>query len=278
MTAVGSLGKTQGHRTEAAHTAGLVGLVARGVLYLALAVLALELVFGNRAEDADPRGAMHDLARNGFGVVVLVVLVLGFAAFAALHLYRAIKDPDHKATRRANDAFWAAVNGFLAFLALSFLLSSSKPSGDSDQTDKTFTAKVMDVSGGRFLVGVVGLAILGYGLYLLIRAFLDQRQDERAVLEAAPQETPLVRKLARIGNVARGAIIGFIGALVLLAAIQHDPNETEGLDGALKRLLDHSLGDIAVVLVALGFAAFGVYSIARAWVNRPHVGVSNPAH
>ena len=28
--------------------------------------------------------------------------------------------------------------------------------------------------------------------------------------------------------------------LVLVAAIQHDPNETEGLDGALKKLLDHS--------------------------------------
>ena len=132
------------------------------------------------------------------------------------------------------------------------------------------------MSGGRLLVGLVGLAILAYGLYLLWRAFSDDRQDERAVLEAAPQETPAVRKLARIGNVARGAIVGFIGVLVLTAAIQHDPNETEGLDGALKRLLSHSLGEIAVFLIAIGFAAFGVYSIARAWVNRPHArGVSS---
>jgi Domain of Unknown Function (DUF1206) len=273
MTAVGSV-RHAAHddRThQGARTAGLVGLVARGALYIALAVLALELVFGNRGEDADPRGAMHDLAHNGFGIVVLVILVIGFAGFALLHLYHAIANPDGKTSQRVNDIFWAVVNGLLCALAASFLFSPSKPAGDSDQTDKTFSAKVMDMSGGRLLVGAVGLALLSYGLYLLWRAVSDDRQDERAVLDAAPRETPAVRALARIGNVARGAIIGFIGVLVLVAAIQHDPNETEGLDGALKTLLDHSLGEIAVFLVALGFAAFGVYSIARAWVNRDHV-------
>ena len=255
---------------QGARTAGLVGLVARGGLYLALAVLALELAFGNRGETADPRGAMHDLAHSGVGVVVLVILVLGFAAFMLLHLYRAIRNPDNKTSRRVNDVFWAVVNGALAVLAASFLFTSSKSTGDTDQTDKTLTAKVMDHSGGRLLVGAVGLALLGYGLYLIWRAFSDDRQDERAVLEAAPNETPAVRILSRVGNVARGAILGFIGVLVLVAAIQRDPNKTEGLDGALKRLLDHSLGDVAVFLVAVGFAAFGVYSIARAWVNRSH--------
>ena len=258
------------HTRQGARTAGLVGLVARGGLYLALAVLALELAFGNRSETADPRGAMHDLAHSGVGVVVLVILVLGFAAFTLLHLYRAIRNPDNKTSRRVNDVFWAVVNGALAVLAASFLFTSSKSSGDTDQTDKTLTAKVMDQSGGRLLVGAVGLALLGYGLYLIWRAFSDDRQDERAVLEAAPNETPAVRTLSRVGNVARGAILGFIGVLVLVAAIQHDPNKTEGLDGALKRLLDHSLGEFAVFLVAVGFAAFGVYSIARAWVNRSH--------
>ena len=272
MTAIGSVRHAaHDHRTEqGAHTAGLVGLVARGGLYIALAVLALELVFGNRGESADPRGAMHDLAHNGFGIVVLVILVIGFAGFALLHLYRAFTDPDDKTSHRVNDAFWAVVNGLLCALAASFLFSPSKPQGDSDQTDKTFSAKVMDMSGGRLRVGAGGLAILAYGLYLLWRAFSDDRQDERAVLDAAPNETPAVRTLARVGNVARGAILGLIGVLVLIAAIQHDPSETEGIDGALKTMLDHSLGEIAVFLIAVGFAAFGVYSIARAWVNRQH--------
>jgi amino acid permease len=259
------------HRTQrGARTAGLFGLVARGCLYLALAVLALELVFGNRGQDADPRGAMHDLAHNPFGVVVLVILVIGFAAFALLHLYRAMSDPDNKTSHRLQDVFWALVNAAFCALAASFLFSPSKPSGNSDQTDKTWSAKVMDWSGGRLLVGAVGLAILGYGLYLLWRVLTDDRQDEHAVLDAAPNETPMVRTLARIGNVGRGAVLGLIGFFVLVAAITHDPNKTEGIDGALKDLLDHGWGVVAVFLIALGLAAFGAYSIARAWVNRAH--------
>jgi zinc transporter ZupT len=249
-------------------TFGLVGLVARGALYLALAVLALDLVLGNRGQDADPRGAMHDLAQNGFGIFVLAILCIGFAAFTLIHLYRAIADPEHKTSQRVNDAFWAVVNGLLSVLAASFLLAPSKSSSDTDQTDKTLTAKVMDASGGRLLVGLVGLAILGYGLYLLWRAMSNDRQDEKAVLEAAQHETPAIRTLARVGNVGRSAVLILIGVFVLIAAIQHDPNQTEGIDGALKRLLSHGWGDVAVALIALGFAAFGVYSLSRAWVNR----------
>src|SRR5215207_7285524 len=108
-------GTNVGHGTQqGARTAGVVGLVARGALYIALAVLALELVFGDRSESADPRGAMHDLAHNGFGVVVLVILLLGFTLFTLLHLYRAIKNPENKTSRRINDLVWAIVNGFLA--------------------------------------------------------------------------------------------------------------------------------------------------------------------
>ena len=250
------------------NTAGLVGLVARGVLYVALAVLALELVLGNRGKSADPRGAMHDLAQNGFGAFVLAILCIGFAAFALIHLSRAIADPDNKTSHRVNDAFWAVVNGLLSVLAASFLFSPSKPSSGSDQTDKTLTANVMNASGGRIVVGLVGLGILGYGLYLLWRALSNDRQDERAVLDAAPHETPAIRTLARGGNIGRAAVLMFIGLLVLVAAIEHDPNQTEGIDGALKRLLDHSWGPVAVALIALGFAAFGAYSLARAWVNR----------
>jgi hypothetical protein len=161
------------------------------------------------------------------------------------------------------------VNGFLAVLAASFLFTS-KSSGDTDQTDKSLTAKVLNWSGGQLLVGAIGLALLGYGAYLVWRALTDDRQDERAVLEAAPNETPAVRALSRIGNVARGAILGIIGVLVLTAAIEHDPNQTEGIDGSLKRLLAHGWGEVVVLLIALGFAAFGVYSLARAWVNRRH--------
>jgi hypothetical protein len=254
---------------KGAHAAGLWGLAARGALYLILAVLAIGLVVGSSQEDADTRGGLHQLAHNGFGRILLVALAIGFAGFAMWHLYAAsVSDRRrHDATQAVADAARTVVYGALCALAVSFLFTS-KRSGNSDQTDKTWTARVMHWPAGRVLVGVVGVAIVAGGLYLLRRAFSGDEQDERAVLDVAPRETPALHVLGRIGNVARGVIVVLIGAFLVDAAIEYDPNRTVALDGALKRILDATYGGVLVVLVACGFAAYGVYSIARAWVNR----------
>jgi hypothetical protein len=77
--------------------------------------------------------------------------------------------------------------------------------------------------------------------------------------------------LGAIGNAARGAVVVLVRAFLLDAAIEYDANKTVGLDGALRRVLDRSFGGTLVVLVAVGFAAFGVYSTGRALANRRRV-------
>jgi hypothetical protein len=253
---------------KGAHVGALWGLAARGVLYLLLAVLALDLAVGGTRGDVDTPGALHRLAHDPLGNIVLVLLAVGFAAFALWHAYVALWGSSRDDTsRRLSDAGRAIVYALLCALAISFLVTS-KRSGNTDQTDKTWTARVLDWSGGALLVGAVGVAIIACGAYLIWRALSGGPQDEPAVLDAAPRETGSVHVLGAIGNCARGIVVGLVGVFLVGAAVDHDPNKTVGLDGALKRLLDHSFGDVAVVLVALGLAAFGLYSLARAWVNR----------
>jgi hypothetical protein len=252
-----------------AHLGGLWGLASRGLLYLVLAFLALELVSGRSNKNVDARGALHQLAHDTAGQITLGVLAVGFVGFALWHAlvaWRPTGAGSDTGERLANAAR-AVVYGLLAALTISFLTTSAQQ-GNTDQTDQTWTARILEWPAGRWIVGATGIAIIGAGLYLLWRAFSDDRQDERAVLHAAPRETRSLRALGRIGNVARGGVVALIGVFVLQAAIEHDPSQTVGLDGALKRLLDESYGDVLVVLVAIGFASFGIYSIARAWVNR----------
>jgi hypothetical protein len=253
--------------------AGLVGLVARGVLYFVLAVLALELVFGKRrGNDVDARGAMEELARHGFGWVLLVILMIGFASFALWYGYEAVTGhrTRHDGSDRLYDGARAVVYSVLCVLAISFLVSANR-GGDTDRKQQTWTAKVLEWPGGRLLVSAVGLVALGIGLYLAWRAVSDGRQDARAVLEAAPRETSAVHVLGALGNVARGAVVVLIGVFIIVAAFEHDAGEAEGVDGSLKRLLDEPYGDALVVIVAIGLAAFATYSIARAVVNRNEV-------
>jgi hypothetical protein len=262
-------------RTDAeqhASAVGRLGLVARGILYLVLAALALQLVVTSRDAQVDSRGALHELAQNGIGQAALILLMVGFAAFALWHLYVAATggSSGEEVRHRVADAIRAVVYGSLAVLSATFLFAS-KPSGNTDQTGKTWTARVLEWSGGQLLVAAVGVAVGAAGLYLLWRAVTGGPQDEHAVLQAAPRETDALHRLGAVGNAARGAVVALVGLFLIVAAVTYDPNETVGLDGALKRLLDESYGDVLVVLVALGLAAFGVYSIARAWVNRQRV-------
>lgn len=261
-----------------AHVAGLVGLAARGVLYVLLALLAIELITRGGGRNADTRGVLHQLAHHDGGPVLLALLAVGFAGFAAWHAYLALVSDRHRhdRARQFGDIARAVVYGVLCALAVSFL-TTSKRSGNSDQTDKTWTARVLSWPAGRVVVGAVGIALLAGAVYLVWRAVSGRSQDEPAVMDAAPRETPALRALGRVGNVARGVIVGLVGAFLLDAAIEYDPNKTVGLDGALKRILDQSYGDVLVALVALGFAAFGVYSIARAWVNRGSPAEAHPA-
>jgi hypothetical protein len=261
-----------GHRPEVrggARAAGLVGLAARGVLYVLLALVAVELLTQGSGRNADTRGVLHQLAHHDGGPVLLVLLAIGFAGFALWHAFVALL-PDrrrHDAGRVVADLARAVVYGALCALAVSFLVTP-KRSGNSDQTDKTWAARVLHWPVGRVLVVVAGVAVVGGAVYLAWRALTDRPQDEPAVVDVAPRETPVVRMLGRIGNVARAVVLGVVGAFLVDAAVEYDPDKTVGLDGALKRILDHSYGEVLVVLVAIGFAAFGVYSLARAWVNR----------
>jgi hypothetical protein len=112
------------------------------------------------------------------------------------------------------------------------------------------------------------------GLWLAWRALRGGAQDEHAVLEAAPRETVALHRLGAIGNVARGAVVALVGIFLVVAAVDYDPSEAVGLDGALKRVLDQRFGEVLILLVAAGLAAFGIYSIARAWVNRRQAAIA----
>jgi hypothetical protein len=240
------------------------------VLYLLLAVLAVDLAVSRGAE-VDTKGALATLADNAAGKVLLVILAVGFAAFALWHLFSTARHRSGKQGERLLDVGRAVVYGALSALAVSFLLSASSSGADSEKTERAWTARVLEWPGGRFLVAGFGAVVIGVGLYLLWRSLMGDSPDSQAERDAAPNETPAVHTLGAVGNAARGGVVVLIGAFFVGAAIDHDPNDTVGLDGALKRLLDTSIGTVLVLLVAAGFAAFGLYCIARAYVNRGQV-------
>jgi phosphate/sulfate permease len=70
------------------------------------------------------------------------------------------------------------------------------------------------------------------------------------------------------GHVARGAVFGLVGVFLAKAAIEYDPNEAVGIDGALAKLVQQPYGPWLLGLVAAGLIAYAVYCLVEARYRR----------
>lgn len=228
-----------------------LGYAASGVLHLLLAWVTVRLAFGSGGEEADQQGALSQLGSEGAGRVLLVVLLIGFVLLA---LWQAVDAIAHgSAGERVKAAAKAVVYAVLAVTTIQ-VLSGSGSSGGSQPT-----AGLLGSGIGRVLVGLVGLGIVAVGGYHVVkgwkRKFLaDLRQHPGRAVERAGQ----------VGYIGKGIALAVLGVLVVTAAVTADPERAEGMDVALRTLAELPFGAVLLCLIALGFAAYGVYAFGRA--------------
>ena len=80
--------------------------------------------------------------------------------------------------------------------------------------------------------------------------------------------------LGRAGFTAKGVVFNLIGAFLILAGVQADPSEAEGLGGALRSLQGQPYGWILLGLTAIGLGCYGAFSFSEALFRR--IKVPNP--
>ena len=235
-----------------------VGLAARGLVYVVLGALVLQVAGGDRSGDASATGAIRAVGRTGAGTALLVLRTAGFLAYSAWRLALAATGDD--LSERARDGASGLVYIGFSWLAISLVLGRNGGDGNAEEG---WTARVLAVSGGRWLVAGAGLALAGLGVYWVRKAF---RRDYRPPLHA---DTPqVVVALGSAGYGARAAAAAAVAWFLVQAAVQFDPTEAEGLDGALSRVAASSWGPAALVVVAACFVAFGVFSWCQArWAD-----------
>ena len=75
-------------------------------------------------------------------------------------------------------------------------------------------------------------------------------------------------RFGRFGLAARGIVFGVIGIFLIIAALQHNPDQAKGLGGALGELSQQPYGQILLGVVAMGLIAYGIYTLAEARYRR----------
>ena len=126
------------------------------------------------------------------------------------------------------------------------------------------TATAMRNTEGRWLVGLVGLAVVIAGLVLVIEGIRRKFMKYLRSGEMSPRTRKIVEKLGMIGTTARGVVFAIVGALIVDAAVTFNAKKAGGLDKALLTLRHQIFGEFLLIVVALGVIIFGIYGLCEA--------------
>ena len=236
--------------------AARLGYATNGVVHLLIGWLAIQVALDNGQKSADQSGALSSLAENPLGRVILWLAVIGFVGLAIWQVGEVVIGRGE-----TSDRLKAAAKAVLyAVLAVS-VFSYAKGGGGSSSTQQSvdFTATLMSEPAGRWLVVAVGVAIVAVGGYHVYKGYAKKFLED---LRNHPGRWAVIA--GRFGYIAKGVALAVVGLLFILAGVRASAEEATGLDGALHRLKDAPFGVVALLVVALGFVSFAVYSFARA--------------
>jgi hypothetical protein len=276
MSAQGAAGSAMGAARQAGQSDGLenlarIGLIAYGLVHLLVAWLALQLAWGGGGRSADQSGALATLAQQPFGTPLLWVIAVGLIALAVWQAAEVLRwrsgwsasgKTRTRALRKSGNALVKAVVYLtLAVLAIRFATGGGQ---SSSQQQQQTTAGVFDWPAGRFLVAAAGLVLIGVGAWHVRKGLTKRFLKQIDLGDAPPAATRLVTRLGQVGFPAKGIALALVGGLLIYAAVTFDPSKAQGLDGALRTVLEAPFGRILLTLVAVGIAAFGAFCFVRA--------------
>ncbi len=243
------------------------GLVARGVLYVLVGVLALRVAFGEGGQEADRTGALQELTRQPLGGFLVWAVGIGLVCMMLWRLSEAVfgaAGPDGgKAGKRLASAARTVFYAVAAFSVLSFAAGAGGQRS-SDQQSRDVTAKVMELPGGPWWVGLAGAAIAVGGVVIAVRAALRKFRKHLKTERMSDGVRKAVDFLGVTGGVARGAVFAAAGGFAVYAAVRFDPAEAKGVDDTLRAFAQTPAGPWLLVLVAAGLMLFGLFSWAMA--------------
>jgi uncharacterized protein DUF1206 len=248
------------------------GLLAKGASYALVGVLAIGVAIGTGGATTSRQGALETLAQETWGKIVLGMLGAGFIAYAVWRFIQAFAEREDEGGEKGTAKKWGKRAGYvgrgliyasLAFTTIKILIGAGGGQSQNAKAQQT-TATVLDWPAGRWLVGIGGLCLIGAGLWNAYRGFKKKFEDKWRTGEMSETSKKWGGRAGLVGHLARAVVFTLIGIFVIKAALEYDPNEAIGLDGALQKLADATYGPYLLGLTAAGLVCYALYCLVDA--------------
>ena len=247
------------------------GYGSKAVVYAIVGSLALAAAANRGGRITDTSGALRVVLRQPFGRILLVVLALGLCGYAVWRIADAVFDPERHGTRfgglveRIGNIIRGGIYGMLGLEAFRLVRGLRGSSGGEAEM---WTARIMHLPLGDWIIGIVGLIVAVYGASE-VRASWRERIGRQIDLSPLPPEARRpVANVSRFGVAARGVIIVALGMLLVRAAIRHDPSEAAGTRESMIELANAFEGGWMLWALAAGLLAYAVDQAVHARCRR----------
>jgi hypothetical protein len=244
-----------------------IGLVAQGVSFGLVAILAIKLALGEGGKATNREGALRTIAHHPFGKVLVIALAIGFGCYALWRLVELVFG--HKLESHRHESPWkrigalgkAAIYGALCAAAVSVVLGDDSGSGSKE---KEATAGILGWPGGREIVFGIAAGIALAALWNLWRGISQQFLEQLKTGAMSESMRRWTTRLGIVGLVARAVVFALIAWFFFKAAADYNSNKARGLDGALRKLAAEHYGTWLLAIVAAGLFAYGLFCVIQA--------------
>jgi hypothetical protein len=250
------------------------GLAARGLTYLIIASIAVQIAVGKPAQSADQNGAIEDIAAQPFGRFLLIALALGFAAYA---LWRwsvaAVGGPGAGAKSTAEKSgrrLGALASGFVyaGLCITTIVVVAGHSASSSTQQQQSTTAWLLGLPLGHALVIAIGVGVVIAGCAVIWFACSRKFEKNLASEKMGPRTRTWATWLGVAGNGALGIVLVLVGIFLVQAADANNAGASKGLDQTLRTVAAEPFGTALLLAVAVGLVAYGLYSFVEARFRR----------
>jgi hypothetical protein len=251
-----------------------LGFYTKGFLFIVIGILAVMVATGQRGgELADPAGALERVAMLDFGRVLLIIFIAGAVSHGFWNILRGAADVDEAGDKWpgiVKRCIAVGVGIFYLWLAFSAfnILVTERVENANGEVQKTIAQVFLALPLGAGLLFLIGLSTIGAGIHECYSGITGKYQENFRLFAVGKGQLRLINILGILGFTARALIFCLVGYFFISAAVNYNPNEAIGIDGALAILAQTYYGKTILFITAAGLVCHGVLSLYEARLRR----------
>ena len=258
-----SLSQTQ---NETVDGLARVGLIAKGVVYVALGALAFMAAFefaGHNENEANRAGVFQWLKETG-GSWLLIVIAAGLVCYCIWRYVQAFTNfgGGEKTAKRLRYFFSGLAYTSVAFTAGQLGLQSGKQGSNNEH----WTSQLMSQPMGQILALIAALILAAIGIYQIWYSLSGNYRKHVQNIMRSGNSTLLLRT-GKIGYIARGIVWLILAYLLGRAAMNNNASEAGDTSKAFQ-LVEGTFGSYLLGAIGLGLLAYGIFNFVRAKYER----------